>query len=74
MKVFLVVMFLMSDGTWLPGDLIAPNGWSSIQYNSMEQCEERRDVLNENMSKTPFKDQIKGICQIHDPKLPTVQS
>ena len=63
-------MFLMQNGTWLPGDIVAPDGWSSIQYNSLEQCEQSRDRLNENMSKTDYADVIKGICQTLDPKIP----
>lgn len=64
-------MFLMNDGTWLPGDIVSPNGWSSIAYHSQAECEERRDALNENMSKTEYANFIKGVCQINDPTLPS---
>jgi len=55
-------MFLMTDGTWLPGDLIAPNGWSSLPFQTMEECLQAEERINENFYKSPFAGQAYGIC------------
>lgn len=60
----------MNDGSWMPGDIVAPDGWSSIAYDTLKQCEQSRDRLNENMSKTDYAGAIKGICQTLDPNVP----
>ena len=61
----------MNDGTWQPGDRVAPDGWSSIKYDSLEQCEERRDTFNRNMAMTEYRDYIKSICETNDPAIPS---
>jgi hypothetical protein len=71
LKYFLVVLFLMQDGTWLPGDLVAPDGWSSIKYQSLQECEERKDAFNENMAMTDYANLIKSVCQATDPSIPS---
>ena len=60
----------MNDGSWMPGDIVAPDGWSSIRYNTLEQCEQSRNRLNNNMSKTGYAGMIKGVCQTFDPNSP----
>ena len=62
MKVFLVVMFLMTDGTWLPGDMIAPNGWSSLPFPDMESCLVAESNINKNFNKSPMAGMVYGIC------------
>ena len=69
MKWFLVVYFLMNDGTWKPGDMVAPNGWSSIQYETLAECEKRKKFMNEGFDKSDWKGKIKGECQELDPKV-----
>lgn len=59
----------MNDGTWKPGDVIAPDGWSSIQYETLAECEKRRNFMNEGFSKTEYKDHLKGVCQELDPSV-----
>lgn len=61
----------MQDGTWLPGDLVAPDGWSSMPYESLEQCENRRDAFNKNISITDYANFIKAACQTTDPSIPS---
>jgi len=61
----------MQDGTWLPGDLVAPDGWSSIEYQSLQECEERKDAFNENMAMTDYANLIKSVCQATDPSIPS---
>ena len=62
MKIFLVVMFLMQDGTWLPGDVIAPDGWSALPFETMEQCDAAENRINENFGNSPFAGKVYGIC------------
>jgi hypothetical protein len=63
----------MNDGSWMPGDIVAPDGWSSIPYTTLEQCQQSRDRLNQNMSKTDYANLIKGVCQTLDPTIPRQQ-
>ena len=62
MKVFLVVMFLMQDGSYLPGDIIAPDGWSSIEFPTMEQCLPAEDRINQNFAKSQWAGKVYGVC------------
>ena len=62
MKIFLVVMFLMQDGTWLPGDIVAPDGWSSLPFSTMEACSVAEARINENFGNSPYAEQVFGIC------------
>lgn len=59
----------MNDGTWKPGDIVAPNGWSSIQYETLAECEKRKKFMNEGFDKSDWKGKIKGECQELDPKV-----
>ena len=59
----------MNDGTWKPGDIIAPNGWSSIQYETLAECEKRKKFMNEGFNKSDWKGKIKGECQKLDPSV-----
>lgn len=59
----------MNDGTWKPGDIVAPKGWSSIQYETLAECEKRKKFMNEGFNKSDWKGKIKGECQELDPKV-----
>jgi len=59
----------MNDGTWKPGDMVAPNGWSSMQYETVAECEKRKKFMNEGFNKSDWKGKIKGECQELDPKV-----
>ena len=59
----------MNDGTWKPGDMVAPSGWSSIQYETIAECEKRKKFMNEGFDKSDWKGKIKGECQELDPKV-----
>ena len=72
MKTYLVIMFLMTNGAWVPGDIVAPDGWSRIAYDSLEQCLERKEAFTRNMAKTEYKDKIKAICTDTDPSNPFI--
>jgi len=71
LKYFLVVLFLMQNGSWLPGDLVAPDGWSSMEYQSLQECEERKEAFNKNMAMTDYAGFIKSVCQTTDPSIPS---
>ena len=62
MKVFLVVMFLMTDGTWIPGDIVAPNGWSSLPFPDMKTCLEAETEINKNLGRSPMAGMVYGVC------------
>lgn len=66
MKWFLVVYFLVGDA-WYPGDVIAPDGWSSIEHSSVEKCQERKEFMNDVIDKSKMAGLMKGVCQKHDP-------
>lgn len=55
-------MFLMQDGTWLPGDIIAPDGWSSIEFKTKELCLAAEDRINKNFDKSDFAGKVYGVC------------
>jgi hypothetical protein len=59
----------MNDGTWKPGDIVASNGWSSIQYETLAECEKRKKFMNEGFNKSDWKGKIKGECQKLDPSV-----
>jgi hypothetical protein len=59
----------MNDGTWKPGDMVAPNGWSSMQYETLAECEKRKKFMNEGFDKSDWKGKIKGECQELDPSV-----
>ena len=68
MKVFLVVYFFVNNA-WYPGEVIAPDGWSSIEYESQEECEKRKEFMNQVFDSSKFKGVIKGVCQVESPDL-----
>ena len=55
-------MFLMQDGTWLPGDIVAPDGWSSMKFDTAEECDAAMIRMNENFGNSNFAGQLYGIC------------
>jgi len=59
----------MNDGTWKPGDIIAADGWSSIKFNSYEECKKRQDIMNKGFNSSGYKGKIKGVCQELDPSV-----
>ena len=71
MKYFLVVMFLMQDGTWKPGDIIAPDGWSSTQHSTLKKCEYRRDSLNNYLISIELNERVVARCVNYDPSIPS---
>jgi hypothetical protein len=58
---FLVVLFLV-NGVWLPGDIVAPDGWSKLEFNTEQECNASMKRFNENMSKTDYAGLVKSIC------------
>lgn len=68
MKYYLVVMFLI-NGVWIPGDLYQPDGWSSIEYDSLDSCEIRAGFTNRYISMTPLNNHMKAECWPNHPRL-----
>ena len=71
MKTWLVFYFLI-NGLWTPGDFAQPDGWSSIRYDTMEQCLERKQYADDNFIPSLRKDLrvfVKVTCQTLDPKI-----
>ena len=60
-------MFLMTDGTWLPGDIVAPDGWSSLPFPNMEACLEAETEINKNLNKSPMAGMVYGVCMDMEP-------
>lgn len=52
----------MQDGSWLPGDIVAPDGWSSLPFSTMEACQVAEDRINENFSNSAYAGQVFGVC------------
>ena len=42
----------MQDGSWLPGDIVAPDGWSSLSFETMEECLVAEKNINKNLNKS----------------------
>ena len=55
-------MFLMQDGNYLPGDIIAPDGWSSLEFETMEQCLFAENRINQNFAKSLWAGKVYGVC------------
>ena len=64
---YLVVFFLVGN-TWYPGDIIAPDGWSSTTYQTKEECFTRMNFMNKNFIGTDSEGVMIGRCQQQDPK------
>ena len=62
-------MFLMQDGTWLPGDIVAPDGWSSLQFSTKEECSIAENKINENFGNSPWAGQVFGVCLDLEPDM-----
>ena len=60
-------MFLMTDGTWLPGDMVAPDGWSSLPFPDMETCLVAEANINKNLNKSRMAGMVYGICVDMEP-------
>ena len=60
-------MFLMTDGTWLPGDMVAPDGWSALQFDTKEECSAAEIRINNNFNNSDFAGKVFGICVDLDP-------
>ena len=60
----------MQDGTWMPGDIIAPDGWSSKKYPTLEKCEYHKDFLNSYLKSIGLNERAVGKCIDYDPRLP----
>ena len=70
-KTWLVFYFLI-NGLWTPGDFAQPDGWSSIRYDTMEECLERKQYADDNFIPSLRKDLrvfVKVTCQTLDPKI-----
>jgi len=59
----------MNNGTWMPGDIIAADGWSSVQFSSYGECKKGQDIMNEGFNASGYKGKIKGVCQQLDPNV-----
>lgn len=66
---WLVIYFYLS-GTWIAGDFVKPEGWSSIQYATTEECMVRMQHANENFQKSDqFKNNAIAVCMENKPDL-----
>ena len=57
----------MQDGTWLPGDIVAPDGWSSLEFVTWEQCDAAENRIHETFGNSDFAGQVYGICLDWEP-------
>lgn len=62
MKWSLVVYFLV-QGSWYPGDIIAPDGWSKIDFDTEQECLTRMEFLNARFMESDLKGLAKGKCE-----------
>ena len=60
MKYWLVI-FVLSDGAWVPGAEMPNPGWSPRQYESLEVCKTRRDFAA-NLVKQIGQTEAKHFC------------
>ena len=60
-------MFLMQDGNWLPGDIVAPDGWSSLPFKTMEECLVAEKNINKNLNKSDMAGMVYGVCLDMEP-------
>jgi hypothetical protein len=46
-----LVIYFYIQGSWIAGDFVRPDGWSSIGYSTEQQCIEKMYMANENLQK-----------------------
>ena len=42
-----LVIYFYIQGSWIAGDFVRPDGWSSIGYSTEQQCIEKMYMANE---------------------------
>ena len=63
-----LVIYFYIQGSWIAGDFVRPDGWSSIAYDTKQQCVEKMYMANENLQKTEgLQDKAIVICQEYKP-------
>lgn len=60
-------MFLIQDGSWLPGDIVAPDGWSSLPFRTMEECKAAEARINKNLNNSQYAGMVYGVCMDMQP-------
>ncbi len=66
-----LVMFILTDGAWVPGAEIPNAGWGPRAYESLEICQTRRNFAA-NLVKQIGKSETKHFCT-KDPKATLAQ-
>tara|TARA_B100000902_G_C26525232_1_gene535214 strand:- start:117 stop:311 length:195 start_codon:yes stop_codon:yes gene_type:complete len=64
----------MNNGVWLPGDIVAPDGWSSTQHSTLAECEYHKDIFNNYLESINVQKRAVGKCVTYDPSLPIEDS
>ena len=62
MKWALVVYFMTTTAGWQSAEVLGKDkiGWSSIVYETYQQCTSRARMINEDLE---YKNRIKAICE-----------
>lgn len=60
MKYWLII-FILSDGTWVAGEKLPNPGWGPRAYESLDVCETRRDFASK-LVKQIGKTEAKHFC------------
>jgi len=63
MENVVLVIYFMVNGTWVSGDLVLTDGWSSREYPTQEICESRRDIANKNFVDYGLEGEAKAVCE-----------
>lgn len=69
MKWFFVIYFLY-NGVYYPGDILQPDGWSSLQFDTYQECMERKQYYDNYSKGTELERITKSVCQIQPPTKP----
>ena len=63
-----LVIYFYIQGSWIAGDFVRPDGWSSIAYNTKKECIEKMYIANETLQNTEgFNDTAIAVCQEYKP-------
>ncbi len=64
---WLVIYFLIS-GSWVAGDFVKSEGWSSVEYPTEAECREHADYVNQNFRASEnFSDNAIAVCMADKP-------
>jgi len=67
LKELVLVVYFSINSQWIPGDIIFPDGWSSIRYSTESECIERMEFFNKELLGTDSEEYMIARCEKFKP-------